>query len=229
MRQVIIADDETLARDLIIKLIKRYRLPLEVVGVAENGDEALTLISELRPDIAFLDIQMPGLNGLDVLSEVSKLNNNHTKVVFVTAYDYFEYAQASLRLGAKDILTKPIDYRQFIETMTRVIGYRHTDCQSFNELLEYIDENSANDIGIDECSEHVHISPSHISKLFRKHFGTSFKIYLNDVRIRKAIELLENTDLSVYDIAYQVGYNNLNYFHKRFRAVTGTTPKNYRI
>jgi YesN/AraC family two-component response regulator len=60
--------------------------------------------------------------------------------------------------------------------------------------------------------------------MFKKYTKTSFITYINELRIKKALELLKDTDLSIKDIAQRVGYNNLNYFYKNFKTVTGITP-----
>ncbi|MDR2609888.1 MAG: response regulator [Clostridiales Family XIII bacterium] len=228
MKRAIIIDDEAPSRKLLVNLMKKYHLPIEVVGLAENGEEGLALIRKLHPDIVFLDVEMPGKNGLEVMEELQDAAQAHPlKIIVITAYDYFEYARTSLRLGAKDYLLKPIDYRQFIEMMQRVVGYNYTDHAAFNELLDYVDNNYAQSLSLESCANHVHVSPGYVTRLCKKYLGTSFKTWLNEMRIRKAIELLSDTELTIKEIAERVGYNNLNYFYRQFHAITGTTPKNY--
>jgi YesN/AraC family two-component response regulator len=226
MKRAVIIDDEAPARKLLVNLIKKYHLPINVVGTAADGNEGLDLIRELQPDIVFLDIEMPGKNGLEVMAALQDISPS-LKIIIITAYDYFDYARSSLRLGAKDFLLKPVDYRQFIEMMQRVIGYNYTDHAAFNKLLEYVDENYIHNLSLESCANHVHISPGYVTRLCQKYLGMSFKSWLNEVRIREAINLLRNTDLPIKEIAERVGYNNLNYFYRQFNAITGTTPKNY--
>jgi YesN/AraC family two-component response regulator len=226
MKNAVIIDDEAPARKLLVNLIKKNHLPIKVVGTAAGGNEGLALIRELRPDIVFLDIEMPDKDGLEVMAALRDISAS-LKIIIVTAYDHFDYARTSLRLGAKDFLLKPVDYRQLVEMMQRVIGYGYTDHAAFNELLEYIDENYVENLSLENCANRVHISPGYVTRLCNKYLGMSFKAWLNEVRIREAINLLRNTDLPIKDIAGRVGYNNLNYFYRQFNAVTGATPKNY--
>lgn len=233
MKRVVIVDDELPSRELFANLICKYRFPLEIVGVASSGVQAVQMISELRPNIVFLDIQMPVKNGLEVMNELRALsqgNQQHAvKIIVITAYSEFEYVRTALRLGAKDYLLKPIDYRQLCDAMQRVLGYWYTDNPAFNELLEYIDANYEKSLNLQDYADYIHMSPGYVTRLFNKYLDMGFKEWINEVRIRKAMELLETTDLSIKSISDKVGYNNLNYFYRKFNSVTGTTPKNYRL
>lgn len=228
IKTAIIVDDEELSRDLIKYLIDKFHLPIGIVGQAASGDEALALIHSLKPDLVFLDIEMPKYNGIKVMEAIKASYQGSVKFIVITAYGYFDYAQAALRLGAKDILLKPIESRQFLETMERVMGYKYTDNQSFNEVLEYIGSNYTRELGLNECARELHMSPSHISRMFRKYAQVSFITYVNKLRIEKSLELLKETDLSVKEISQRVGYNNLNYFYKNFKTIAGVTPKEFR-
>lgn len=229
MRNAVIADDEKLSVELVEYLIKRYELPLKVIGRSSAGDESLDMITKLKPDIVFIDINMPVLSGLEVMEKVRMSENNSAvDFVVITGYSYFQYAQLSLRLGAKDILLKPVEPEQFVETMERVLGYRYSDNQIFNKIVEYINYNYQENIELKECAEKYHTSPNYIARMFKKYYGISFITYLNSLRIKKAQELLRNTDLSIKEIAYKVGYNNLNYFYKIFKRNMEATPKDFK-
>jgi YesN/AraC family two-component response regulator len=228
IKRAIIVDDEELSYELIKYLISRYHLPISIVGQAAAGDEALRLIHSLRPDIVFLDIEMPGYNGIEVMEQIKASYPGTVWFIVITAYSYFDYAQAALRLGAKDILLKPIEPKQFIEAMERVMGRKYTDNQTFNDILEYVNKNYDSNISLNDCAEQLHISPSYLSRLFKKYTQVSFITYLNELRIKKALELLRETELSIKEIAHKVGYNNLNYFYKSFKTVTGITPKMFK-
>lgn len=114
MSRALIADDEThLARHLQEQLLALWP-GLEIVALARNGDEAARQIDELQPDVAFLDIQMPGLSGLEVAQGIE----GSTQVVFVTAYD--EYAVQAFEQAALDYVLKPIKTERLAQTVQRV-------------------------------------------------------------------------------------------------------------
>lgn len=228
MIKTLIVDDEILARDLLKLLISKNNIPLEVVGEAENGREAIELIFDLKPEVVFLDIEMPGSDGIDVMDYIKNHYIEPITFIVITAFSYFEYAQSSLRLGAKDILLKPIEANSLKESIARVIGYKFTDNPLLNDILQYININYRNDIQLNQCAKDFHISVNQINRLFNKYFHMTFIKYLNKFRIDKAIELMYNEELPIKEIATQVGFNNLNYFYKTFKIITGNTPKNYR-
>jgi len=114
MTRALIADDEThLAHYLRDQLLKLWP-ELEIVAIARNGLEAAEAIAALQPDIAFLDIQMPGLTGLEVAAGIEGL----TRVVFVTAYD--EYALTAFDAEALDYVLKPVTAERLARTVERL-------------------------------------------------------------------------------------------------------------
>ena len=112
--RTLIVDDEPLARERLHELLDD-RPDVTVVGTAEDGLEAAEAIRETTPDLVFLDVQMPGLNGIDVIEEVGRANMPVT--VFVTAYD--QYAIKAFDLAAADYLLKPFDDERFERAFER--------------------------------------------------------------------------------------------------------------
>jgi two-component system LytT family response regulator/two-component system response regulator LytT len=112
----IIADDEQLAREELKFLLDQIG-DVEVVAVAANGLEALDAIERLDPALAFLDIQMPGLDGLSVVRRLREQNIEPPHVIFSTAYDQF--AVEAFRLEAMDYLLKPVERDRLEETVGR--------------------------------------------------------------------------------------------------------------
>jgi two-component system LytT family response regulator len=112
--RVLIVDDEPLARRGVLLRLADQR-DIEVVGECSNGKEALQRISDLGPDLIFLDIQMPRMNGIDVLRHLSR--KSMPVVIFLTAYD--EYALAAFEVQALDYLLKPIDDSRFRAALER--------------------------------------------------------------------------------------------------------------
>ena len=115
--KALIVDDEPLARKgLAIRLEAHEQV--EVVGQCQNGLEAVTQIPQIRPDLVFLDIQMPGLNGFQVINKLRELNQPIPLIVFVTAYD--SYAIKAFDIHALDYVLKPIDDKRLQEALEKV-------------------------------------------------------------------------------------------------------------
>jgi two-component system LytT family response regulator/two-component system response regulator LytT len=112
----LIADDEQLASDELSYLLKDFA-DVEVTAIGRNGLEALDLIQKLEPDLVFLDVQMPGLDGLGVIRQLREKGIPLPYFIFVTAYD--QYAVEAFRLEAMDYLLKPVDKSRLEETIER--------------------------------------------------------------------------------------------------------------
>ena len=114
MTTALIAEDEPLMRERLLGALKEVWPELDVQCVAKNGIEALKLWNAHRPDIAFLDIRMPGKMGLEVAAEIG----DAAHIVFVTAYD--EYAVQAFQNGAVDYLLKPVETDRLVATIARL-------------------------------------------------------------------------------------------------------------
>jgi len=117
---LLIADDEHLERDAIELLVKKSRLDIQTLK-ARHGREAVEIVQSTHVDIAFLDIRMPGLTGLEAAKRITEIAPE-CRIVFLTAWNSFDFAQEALRLGAKDYLVKPASRNEVIALLERLIG-----------------------------------------------------------------------------------------------------------
>jgi two-component system LytT family response regulator len=131
MRAIII-DDERLARTELRKLLQDYP-EVEVVDEAANADEGINKIDSLQPDLVFLDIQMPGKTGFDMLAELERAPH----VIFTTAYD--EYALKAFEVNALDYLLKPIEPKRLADAMQKLhvaeTKENHIIPENFNQSI----------------------------------------------------------------------------------------------
>jgi len=124
----IIIDDEKLARDLLQEYVQQ--MPnLQVIGECGKGKEAVEAIDRLKPDLIFLDVQMPGMNGFDVLDEIT----HDPYVIFCTAYD--QYAIKAFEKNAVDYILKPLDQERFKLGVERAINRMKVEQNNVGELL----------------------------------------------------------------------------------------------
>lgn len=121
MLKVILADDEPVILLGLAKLIPWDKYGAEIIGEASDGEELLTAIRERSPDIVITDISMPGLTGIDVLKRLKELGKK-TKVIFISAYQEFSYAQDAISYGAVDYLVKPIDRKKLEQVLGKTIS-----------------------------------------------------------------------------------------------------------
>lgn len=138
MNTCVIAEDEALLREALLERLAQTWPDLDVVACCEDGASALEAIAEHKPDVAFLDIRMPGLTGLEVAAASAEASPT-TQVVFVTAYDH--YAVDAFERGAIDYLLKPIQPDRLAATVERVksrLGDRSADAASVAGLLRQL-------------------------------------------------------------------------------------------
>ncbi|XYJ09283.1 LytR/AlgR family response regulator transcription factor [Telluria sp. B2] len=114
MPTAIIADDERLMRDQLRMRLEQVWPELEIVGEAKNGEEAVELVGQHRPDLTFLDIRMPGKTGMEAAREIGE----RSQIVFVTAYD--QYAVEAFERGAVDYVLKPSEPERLKVTVERL-------------------------------------------------------------------------------------------------------------
>lgn len=128
--RALLVDDERLARAELTRLLEKFP-EIEIVGEASNGEEAIEKIEELNPELVFLDIQMPGMNGFEVLEHLHIVPN----IIFVTAYD--EYALKAFEVNALDYVLKPIELTRLEKAIEKVKAEKEEAENQSDEKLNY--------------------------------------------------------------------------------------------
>lgn len=121
MIRLILADDEIETRNNIVNCIDWEANGLEIAGVADNGDQALDLIREARPDVAIVDIYMPGCNGLSVIEQCRRDMENPPVFIIISGYNEFTYAQQAIRLKVEEYILKPFRPRDLLGAVRRAV------------------------------------------------------------------------------------------------------------
>ena len=120
MLKIMIADDEVIERTVLERKLKKYYGDSCMILAARNGREALELYAEHHPRIMILDIEMPGVNGLEAAKEIRKADRS-CSIIFLTAFDEFSYAKAAISVHALDYLLKPCDEQELISAVDEAI------------------------------------------------------------------------------------------------------------
>ncbi|EHI97865.1 two component transcriptional regulator, AraC family [Clostridium sp. DL-VIII] len=136
MWKLVIADDEPKIRRGIEGILNWQDYDIEIVGEAEDGELALKVITEKKPDIILLDINMPFLNGLNLLERLRAINNNSI-VIIISGYDEFAYAQKALRFNVFDYILKPVS-RKDIEEIIKKAVCKIAEDRKENNYLEWV-------------------------------------------------------------------------------------------
>lgn len=120
MRKVLLVDDEIFARKGLMALIPWTELGYEVAGEADDGEDALKQIRDLRPDIVVTDIRMPVMDGLKLIGAVKEAGGPAPKFIIISGYSDFKYAQQAVRYGVHDFILKPIDEEEMSQALSRI-------------------------------------------------------------------------------------------------------------
>lgn len=134
MHKVMIIDDEETIREGLRSVINWEEHNCSIIGEAEDGDEGVRLITELKPDIIFTDVRMPGLNGLEMVARIKEINYQCI-VIILTGFREFEYAQQAVRLGAFRLLLKPTKTEELLQAIDDAVAELKKQVTSQNELI----------------------------------------------------------------------------------------------
>ena len=254
MYHILIADDEPIERAVVAKTLRKYFGEQIDVVFAENGREAVKYFFEEECSIALLDIEMPGINGLDAAEQIRE-KNPVASIIFLTAFDEFSYAKRAIGVHALEYLLKPASKTDLIATVEEAmrIADKLNEQPEYNreamkvemleddnqenirlsavadKILSYIDMHYKEDISLQDVAGDMNYSDAYFCKIFKQCFGKSFIVYLSEYRVERAKKLLEDIAINVKDVSIEVGYRDSNYFAKVFKRVVGITPTDYRL
>lgn len=135
MFKVMIADDEKVAIDSLKFIIEKSFSDAEVISAARSGREAIEKVEENVPDILFMDIHMPGINGIEAIREIRK-RYGQIAIIVLTAFDQFEYAKEAINLGVMEYLLKPVNRNKLVEVVGRAMDLIRTEREKRQIELE---------------------------------------------------------------------------------------------
>lgn len=246
MYKVMIIDDEPIIVQGLSRSIEWEKFNCQVVATAGNGVEGKKLIEKYRPDMVFLDICMPEMDGLSMVAAL-RSEFADTQITILTGFRDFEYARSALNLGVARFLSKPSNMEELEEAITYMASKvtRDVDADNAGEetatehesvagnfivrnALAYMEENYKDKILLSDVAEKTYVSQWHLSKLLNKETGQNFSEILNGIRIEKAKELLKDPAMRIGDIAEEVGFLDLAHFSRVFKKLNGISANEYR-
>lgn len=253
MYNVLIVEDEEIIRRGIASTVPWETYKCTVAGEAGNGEEGKRKIEELKPDIVIADINMPILDGLQMIAE-TKCSYDYVAII-LTGYSDFEYAQQAIRNGVSAYVLKPLDMEEMGEALERaviecenirIIRESNKNDEEFlnrsliaedrrgeedplvETILEFVRENYEKKITLSDLEEKTHYSERTMNQKFQKAVGTTVIEYLNRYRIQKAIGLLKEREVQISDIGWKCGIGEYKYFSHVFHKYLGCSPREFR-
>lgn len=241
MYKVLVIEDEDIIRKGLINSINWTEHECRIVGEAKNGLDGLKKIASLKPDLILLDVNMPIMDGIEMLS---KLTEALISTIIISGYSEFEYAKQAIKYNVVDYLLKPIDSNDLIKALEkakqqiqmrasykvdddpyRILHTQSVDSITLNKAIKYIEDNIGKKILMKDISDVTNKSPSSLNNRFQREMNLTFNEYLIRVRIQKAIDYIKDVDEPLYKIAQMVGYQDYKYFNRVFHKITGVSPK----
>lgn len=227
---ILIVDDEPLVRSSLRFALKELPLGCQVVGEAEDGEDALEQYRRLLPDVVITDIRMPGMSGLAFIEAVRK-TDHVTQFIIVSGFSDFEYARQAMRFEVVDYVLKPVKAQELGDALANCANRLAEVCEAMPEgkkMVQYIQDHYASPLKLEQLSALFNFSPKYISCLVKNEVGQGFSEFLLSLRMKRAAELLGRTSQDVQTISRSVGYDDPQYFHRIFKKTTGKTPLQFR-
>lgn len=231
--EIWIIDDDPQAlkyyQELIGASITEY-----IVRPIQGGMEAIRLLQEATPCLVLLDLVMPDVDGFQVLERMREnVNTSQVPVIIMSgkllSYEDIKRLDApKVLLQTKGILSAEENAAGIQKILSAGIPLPQPTALLIKKAAAFIHQNYSRSFTLEELSETIGVSRSYLSRIFKEDMGISPWDYLHRFRVQKARELLLLTDAPITSIAAEVGYEDVGYFARAFRAISGVSPRNYR-
>lgn len=245
---VLVVDDSADLREYLSQLLStRYN-----IITARDGSEGYEKAISEQPDLVLTDVVMPGMNGLELCRRIKENNvTSHIPVILVSARDLPAYKMEGYQMMADDYITKPFHAELLISRIDNLIRQRECMRQSFRtdislepsavtatpvdekfirSCIDNIEEHiSEPEYGVDELCLNIGYSRPQLYRKIKSITGMSAIQFLRSIRLKRAAQLLSSgSGMTVTEVMYAVGFNNISYFSKIFAAEFGKLPKDYK-
>lgn len=214
---------------------------------ASNGAKAWEIIPELQPDIIISDVMMPEMDGNELCRLVKNdIRTSHILVILLTARAAKEHEKKGLEVGADDYITKPFNLSILTLRVKNLLQHRHDshnmpmevspskinvtslDEKLINKAIQYVEDNlNRSDLSVEELSNELGMSRVHLYKKLLSITGKTPIEFIRVLRLKRAAQLLKESQMSISEIAYQTGFNSLDLFRKYFKIEFGLVPSEY--
>jgi YesN/AraC family two-component response regulator len=249
MHSVLFVDDEPWVIVDILHSIPWEKLGFEVIGHYDKPREAKDAILAQKPQLVFVDINMPVMNGFELIRRCRE-EGSDSAFVILSAYSDFEFAKQAIKAAVLDYCLKPVNPASMIAVLEDIrtqlderesvkraeeaadrenAGVPPFSNERFGHILEYVASNFNTKLLLQEIADKFSLSKNYICFLFKKHTGDTFSSYITALRIERSKELLETTELPLYIIAENTGFMDSYYFNRVFKSACGVPPHKYRV
>lgn len=254
MFRVLIVEDEDMIRKGLRYTFDWNKADCIIVGEASNGKDGIDKIEELDPDIVIVDINMPIMNGINMIK--NSTDRFKYSAIILSGYDEFNYAKQAIHLGVSEYLLKPVENEQLMQALEKskeqvtLKKYYETEKSKYKDLdkldviqketqeeshksskhvlqmIEYVKENYNKKISIQDLVDILGMSSTYLNQKFKQETSYTFNDYVNRYRINKAINLMKKGG-KIYNIATDVGFKDYRYFISVFKKYADCLPSDF--
>lgn len=249
MYSVLVVEDEPLELEFLKAIVEETLKSDVKVITAKNGRQAVNMAKKYRPDIIFMDVMLPEIDGIQAIREIRTFLS-HVCVCIITAYMEFQFAQEAVRLHVHEYLLKPmkpsgirnvlLDMVQKVEETQKIFAGEQTTLVKSEEKEEekhptfveeskkYIQKHYKEKMTLEMVASEVYVNAQYFSRVFKKETGVTFTEYVNRLKIQYACKLLETTSYPAYRVSVECGFRDPSYFNRVFCAKMNMTPQKYK-
>ena len=246
---LIVEDDPELRSFIVSVLEDEY-----TIYVAENGVEGNLKAESLSPNFIISDIMMPQMDGIEMLKLIrNNFATSHIPVILLSAKTSIESKLEGMEYGADEYLTKPFNISFLKARVKNVLEQRlrlqqlystgtipeisekeplqisNKDHKFMLQVIEFVKQNmSKSDFSVDELGKLMYMSRASFFNKLKNITGVSPVVFIRDMRLNEAADLIKNKDMLIKEVCFEVGFNDLKYFGKCFKTKFNSTPAEYR-
>ena len=243
---VLVVDDAIEIRSFLEQILRdRYN-----VFKAENAEDALEIVKNEELDIIVSDIIMPGISGVEFCSDIKESNEfSHIPVILLTGTSSPEVKLQGIECGADDYITKPFEKQLLLARIKSILKgrdslkkyfFNEVTLQSNNEKvseeysvflkkgIEIVERHlQDSEFNVRIFIEEIGMSRSNVLRRVKSISGLTISEFIRYIRLKKAAELMIQTDIQIKEVAFEVGINDIRYFRQQFNKVFGINPSDY--
>ncbi|MEP0418029.1 MAG: two-component regulator propeller domain-containing protein [Cyclobacteriaceae bacterium] len=248
MMKLLIIEDDPEIQDYIMSLFEgSYE-----VHTADNGEKGFEIAVKKLPDLIISDVMMPKMDGITLCRKIkTTIETSHIPIILLTARASTPYKIGGLETGADDYITKPFNSEElvlkakniltartaYLEKLSRThdfepkkIAVTSTDEKFLTKLMELTEENIENsNLSVEQLAHELLVSRALLFTKIKSLTGKTPKGFIKDIRLKRAAQLLQDTDLNISQVAQKSGFKDYRYFTKVFKQYFDETPKDYAL
>ncbi|WP_170885575.1 helix-turn-helix domain-containing protein [Bacillus alkalicellulosilyticus] len=245
MYKIMLVDPNQSSREKMRKLLNYQHFGFDLQDYAETQRSALELFRKRLYALIIVNMSQLNDEGLQVCENIRK--ESQIPIILMGGSKNFQLVKKALTLQINDYLPDPIEPDEFktcLSSIKQKLQNSSNDqwknmllkrsmktkppCKIIEKVKAYVEESIGEDISLKEISNKLNYNSSYLGQKFKAHEKMTFKQYLLHCRMEKAMYLLDNTTLKIYEVAHEVGYKELDWFYQKFKAHTGISASEYR-